>query len=160
MQVTAYLGLGANLDNPRQQLTEALKALEATPGVELVNCSSFYQTKPMGPADQDDYINAVARISTRLAPLDLLDALQAIETKQGRVRQGERWGPRTLDIDILLVENLQISLPRLTVPHYGLKQRGFVIVPLFEIAPQLVLPDGTRLSELKAQISQEGMTQL
>lgn len=114
----------------------------------------------MGPQDQPDYVNAVAKVSTTLAPLALLDALQQIEQQQGRQRKAERWGPRSLDLDILLYGHHTIVSERLTVPHYGLTQREFVLYPLAEIAPQLVLPCGTPLQTLLSRIPLNGLEKL
>ncbi len=138
--MTAYLGLGGNLGDPLDCLRRARQAVGQIPGVREIACSSFYRSAPMGPADQPEYVNAVLAIATTLAPLDLLDQLQAIETAFGRVRIGERWGPRTLDLDILLYGQEVIDHPRLTVPHVGLALREFVVYPLQEVAPDLVIP--------------------
>jgi 2-amino-4-hydroxy-6-hydroxymethyldihydropteridine diphosphokinase len=155
-----YIGLGANLDEPVAQLQQAVQALQQLAGSTLVAVSGFYGSKPMGPQDQPDYVNAVAAIDTTLTAEQLLDALQQIEQQQGRQRKAERWGPRTLDLDILLYGNQVIATERLTVPHYGLRVREFVLYPLYEIAPQLNLPDGTVLSSLLAQVSQNGLQKL
>ena len=160
MTVRCYIGLGANLTTPIAQLQRAVVALQQLPDSHLVAVSSFYGSKPMGPQDQPDYVNAVAAIDTRLLPEPLLDALQQIEQQQGRVRKAERWGPRTLDLDILLYGNDTISSDRLTVPHYGLREREFVLYPLHEIAPELSLPDGTVLSSLLAQVALNGLQKL
>jgi len=146
--VTVYIGLGSNLENPIQQVKTALIALNKIPKTTLTNHSSLYQTKPMGPKKQSDYINSVAELSTELSALILLEQLQRIENCQGRVRKSEQWGPRTLDLDLLLFANQVISSPRLTVPHYGMKERLFVLLPLIEIAPTLKLPDNSLLSHL------------
>ena len=148
MMTRAYIGLGSNLDTPLSQLRSALKALAALPDTTLVSQSSFYASDPLGPADQPRYVNAVAALDTALSPLTLLDALQAIELEQGRTRKAERWGPRTLDLDILLYGEQQLDEPRLRVPHYHMHARAFVLYPLAEIAPQLNLPDGRALTEL------------
>lgn len=155
-----YIGLGANLEQPVAQLQQAVQALKQLPDTILVAVSGFYGSKPMGPQDQPDYVNAVAAIDTTLMAEHLLDALQQIEQQQGRKRKAERWGPRTLDLDILLYGNQVIATERLTVPHYGLRVREFVLYPLYEIAPQLNLPDGTVLSSLLAQVSQNGLQKL
>lgn len=155
-----YIGLGANLDEPVAQLQQAVQALQQLAGSTLVAVSGFYGSKPMGPQDQPDYVNAVAAIDTTLTAEQLLDALQQIEQQQGRQRKAERWGPRTLDLDILLYGNQVIATERLTVPHYGLRVREFVLYPLYEIAPQLNLPDGTVLSSLLAQVPQNGLQKL
>lgn len=158
--VRCYIGLGANLTAPMAQLQRAVVALQQLPDSQLVAVSSFYGSKPMGPQDQPDYVNAVAAIDTRLLPEQLLDALQQIEQQQGRVRKAERWGPRTLDLDILLYGDQVISTERLAVPHYGLREREFVLYPLYEIAPTLSLPDGTVLSSLLAQVPVNGLQKL
>lgn len=144
---TVYIALGSNLNTPVGQLKSALKAIEHLPDTQLTAVSAFYLSKPLGPQDQPDYVNGVACIQTGLSPLDLLDHLQRIEHEQGRERL-RRWGERTLDLDILLYANTVVNSERLTIPHYDMCQREFVIVPLYEIAPHLVLPDGQKLSEL------------
>ena len=142
-----YVGLGSNLDAPRTRIRRAVEAMAALSATRLLQLSPLYRSPPMGPPDQPDYLNAVAEVETGLAPLALLDVLQAIEQRQGRVR-GERWGPRTLDLDILLYGDRRISFPRLQVPHPGLLQRPFVLVPLADIAPRMVMPDGVVLETL------------
>lgn len=112
----------------------------------------------MGPQDQPDFINAVAQLQTSLPPYGLLDLLQSVEHKHGRVRKAERWGARTLDLDLLLFGQQQIDTERLTVPHYGLAEREFVLYPLFELNPDLILPDGTRLNTLVRQCDTDGLT--
>jgi 2-amino-4-hydroxy-6-hydroxymethyldihydropteridine diphosphokinase len=158
--VRCYLGLGANLVQPVAQLQQAVVALRQLPQSRIVAVSAFYGSKPMGPQDQPDYVNAVVALDTTLGPEALLDALQHIEQQQGRVRKAQRWGPRTLDLDILLYGNEVINTPRLTVPHYGLRQREFVLYPLIEIAPALQLPDGTVLSTLLPQVPLNGLQKL
>lgn len=148
MSVRAYIGLGSNLDAPIAQVRKALAALAQLPRSRLVAVSPLYRTPPLGPADQPDYINAVAALDTELEPLALLDELQQIENWQGRVRGPLRWGPRTLDLDLLLYGDSVIASERLTVPHPGLRERPFVIFPLQAIAPELRLPDGTPLASL------------
>ncbi|MBZ9611144.1 2-amino-4-hydroxy-6-hydroxymethyldihydropteridine diphosphokinase [Rheinheimera maricola] len=158
--VRCYLGLGANLAEPVAQLRQAVLALQQLPHCQLAAVSSFYASKPMGPQDQPDYVNAVAALDTQLLPEQLLDALQQIEQQQGRVRKAERWGPRTLDVDILLYGDRTITSERLTVPHHGIKLREFVLYPLAEIAPTLSLPDSTTLSSLIKQIPLNGLQKL
>lgn len=155
-----YIGLGANLVEPVAQLQAAVTALGQLPETELVQVSRFYSSKPMGPQDQPDYVNAVAALDTRLTPLALLHALQQIELAQGRQRKAERWGPRTLDLDILLFGTQQIDHPELTVPHYGMQLREFVLYPLAELAPDLILPDGVALQSLLQQVPLNGLTPL
>jgi len=137
--VRAYIGLGSNLDAPRRQLATALTALAALPQSRLLADSGCYHSRPMGPQDQPDYCNAVAQIDTELKPLALLDALQAIERAQGRVR-GRRWGERTLDLDLLLYGDASIDTPRLKVPHPGLCQRDFVYLPLLALDAAIEVP--------------------
>ena len=152
-----YLGLGSNLEQPDQQLRWAVKQLAEQPGVSISRLSSIYQSRPMGPQDQPDYLNAVIAIDTQLQPLELLDITQEIELDAGRVRKDERWGARVLDIDILLFGEQTINLPRLEVPHYGMKEREFVLYPLAEIAKDLVLPDGQTLAELVTSVPPNGI---
>jgi 2-amino-4-hydroxy-6-hydroxymethyldihydropteridine diphosphokinase len=155
-----FVALGANLAEPQAQILRAIAALQNIPATELLACSPLYSSSPMGPQDQPDYINAVARLQTSLAPHALLDELQRIELDQGRVRKDERWGPRTLDLDILLFGQQVIDDERLTIPHYGMKQRAFVLVPLFDLAPDLTLPDGNQLAELAAACDRTALFRL
>jgi 2-amino-4-hydroxy-6-hydroxymethyldihydropteridine diphosphokinase len=130
------------------------------PQSQLSATSSFYASDPLGPADQPRYVNAVAALDTALGPLALLDALQAIELNQGRTRKAERWGPRTLDLDILLFGQRHLDEPRLTVPHYHMHARPFVLYPLAELAPDLVLPDGRALQQLLEACPFQGLERL
>ncbi|WP_432471086.1 2-amino-4-hydroxy-6-hydroxymethyldihydropteridine diphosphokinase [Amphritea sp. HPY] len=141
---TCYIGLGSNLDSPREQVSSALTELTQLPQCRNLKHSSLYRSDPVGPAGQPDYINAVACLETCLSPLHLLDALQGIEQAHQRVRI-QHWGPRTLDLDLLLYGDQVIQNQRLTVPHAFMKVRNFVLYPLAEIAPNLSLPDGTQL---------------
>jgi len=142
----AYIGLGSNLQNPPAQLEQALVALGKLPQTQLVCVSSFYRSAPLGPPGQPDYCNAVASLDTRLTALELLNALQAIEQAQGRLRS-EHWGARTLDLDILLFAAQSIHTARLVVPHPEMQKRAFVLWPLSEIAPNLSLPNGQPLTD-------------
>lgn len=153
----AFVAIGSNLDAPLEQAQRAVDALRGVPQSRLVLASSFYASRPMGPRDQPDYVNAVVGLETDLAPLALLDALQRIELEQGRVRKEERWEPRTLDLDLLLYGDATLEHERLTVPHYGMKVREFVLLPLHEIAPHLHLPCGSPLSDLVAQCPRNGL---
>lgn len=156
-----FIGLGSNLAEPRRQLRGALDALARIPDSRVAAVSSLYLSNPLGPSDQPRYNNAVAALDTSLPPLILLDALQAIELAQGRQRKAERWGPRTLDLDILLFGDRLISEPRLTVPHYHIHARAFVLYPLAEIAPaSLQLADGRTLEELLAACPFQGLERL
>ncbi len=159
-ETLVYIGLGANLAQPVQQLERAVLALQGIKDTKLVQVSSFYGSKPMGPQDQPDYVNAVAALATRLSADDLLTELQQIELEQGRQRKDERWGPRTLDLDILLFGHHIIQTERLTVPHYGMKVREFVLYPLAELDSDLILPDGSELSELLKMVPLNGLTRL
>ncbi|MGD9387908.1 MAG: 2-amino-4-hydroxy-6-hydroxymethyldihydropteridine diphosphokinase [Gammaproteobacteria bacterium] len=156
----AYIGLGSNLDDPARQLAQAVAALGHLPSSRLVSVSSVYRNPPMGPADQPDYLNAVAGILTALEPAELLARLQAIEAAQGRRRDGERWGPRTLDLDLLLHGSVRLQSESLTLPHPGLRSRPFVLVPLAEIAPGLRLPDGSLVARLAAATPGDGLQRL
>jgi 2-amino-4-hydroxy-6-hydroxymethyldihydropteridine diphosphokinase len=154
-----YIGMGSNLADPAEQLRSAVEALSRLPQTVLIGVSGFYQSDSLLPG-QPRYTNAVAALDSTLAPLDLLDALQAIENDQGRERL-ERWGPRTLDLDIVLFGDRLIDIPRLKVPHYHLQERAFVLYPLAELAPaQLRLPDGRSLSELLAACPFVGLERL
>ena len=155
-----YIGLGSNLGQPVAQLQQALSALAELPQSQLVCCSSFYGSRPMGPQNQPDYVNAVAEMHSSLEPIALLDALQGIEQQHGRLRKGERWGARTLDLDILLYGQHVIRSERLQVPHYGIAEREFVLYPLAEIAPDLVIPPAQPLQALLSQVSLNGLTKL
>jgi len=136
---TVYVGLGSNLDGPRLQVSRALQELGELPQTRLVAASPLYCSAPLGPADQPDYINAVACLHTGLAPLALLDALQLLEKNHRRIRD-RHWGPRTLDLDILLYGGQTIATGRLQVPHPHMHRRSFVLKPLLDIAPDLVIP--------------------
>jgi 2-amino-4-hydroxy-6-hydroxymethyldihydropteridine diphosphokinase len=154
--VNAYIGLGSNLDNPKGHVRQALEDLKTLPQSQLLLASKLYLSKPVGPQDQDDFINAVVLLATTLEPLALLDELQAIERRHQRVRE-RRWGPRTLDLDLLLFGHQSLQHPRLTVPHAELSQRDFVIGPLLELCPDLALPNGTMIQELLQQCPIDGL---
>jgi 2-amino-4-hydroxy-6-hydroxymethyldihydropteridine diphosphokinase len=158
--VRAFIGLGSNLADPATQVREALGELSVLPETRLVTSSPLYRSHPLGPADQPDYVNAVAEVETRLAPLALLDALQAIEARHGRVRGPLQWGPRTLDLDLLLFGDATLAEPRLRVPHPGLTTRPFVLVPLADIAPGLRLPSGAAVADLAAACDRDGLAPL
>ncbi|WP_165465121.1 2-amino-4-hydroxy-6-hydroxymethyldihydropteridine diphosphokinase [Enterobacter cloacae] len=141
----AYIAIGSNLASPLEQVNAAVQALGEIPQSRIVALSSFYRTPPLGPQDQPDYLNAAVVLETTLDAETLLDNTQRIELQQGRVRKAERWGPRTLDLDIMLFGHEVMSTERLIVPHYDMKNRGFMLWPLFEVAPHLTFPDGTSL---------------
>ncbi len=157
MMSVAYIGIGSNLADPLLQVSQAIQALSELRETRLVRLSSLYKSAPMGPQDQPDYINAVVKLETKLSPLELLDSTQNIEQQHGRVRKAERWGPRTLDLDILLFDNITIQSERLTVPHYGMKVREFVLYPLAEIEPDFIFPDGDRLQDLLMNVDRNGL---
>lgn len=148
---TVYIGLGSNLDAPLAQLKSALEHLQQHGDVHNIQCSRLYSSKPVGPQDQPDYINAVACFETPLDGLATLDLLQSIEQAHRRVRE-RHWGPRTLDLDILLFNQEVIDLPRLTVPHPFMLDRGFVIRPLLDLAPELLLHNGKTVAEHVSQL--------
>jgi|TARA_R110000744_G_C19368858_1_gene562214 2-amino-4-hydroxy-6-hydroxymethyldihydropteridine diphosphokinase len=149
--IQAYIGLGSNLDNPMAQLNRAIKTLKKHDRLNAFRVSSIYGSKPVGPQDQPDYINAVASFETDLTPIALLDILQSIEQAQRRVRE-RHWGPRTLDLDLLLYGSEKIQLPRLTVPHTHMLERGFVIKPLNDLAPKMRLENGKTVTEQLHQL--------
>lgn len=155
--VLAYIGLGSNLQDPIVQVKRARVAIAALPHVEERAFSHLYRNPPVGPAGQPHYVNAVMAIATDMDPHALLKALQAIENRQGRVRQGERWGPRTLDLDILAYGQERIATPDLTVPHPRAGERAFVLYPLLEIARDLVLPGLGPITDLAARVPDEGL---
>lgn len=154
---TVYIGLGSNLADPKQQIIDAISAIKKIALCQVTQISQLYFSRPMGPQDQPDYMNAVLALETTFSPLELLDQLQHIENTAGRIRKDNRWGPRVLDLDILLFGNEIIENERLTVPHYGMKVREFVLLPLAEIAPNLHMPDGSKISELSANIDANGL---
>lgn len=150
-----FIGLGSNLDNPLQHVRTALAELAELPDTTLLGSSRLYRSQAIGPV-QPDYTNAVALIETGLEPLALLDKLQDLEQQHRRVRK-EHWGPRTLDLDILLVDNKLIDHERLKVPHPYLTQRSFVLYPLADLAPDLILPSGVTLRALLQQCPADGL---
>jgi 2-amino-4-hydroxy-6-hydroxymethyldihydropteridine diphosphokinase len=150
--VIAFVGLGANLGDPARQLAAALARLKAMDEVDLLRVSAFYENPPLGPRNQPWYVNAVAMVRTRLGPEDLFRALKQIETALGRNRR-ERWGPRIIDLDLLLYDGEVVSTPELTVPHPEMHRRAFVLAPLAEIAPEAWHPVlKRRAAELLAEL--------
>jgi 2-amino-4-hydroxy-6-hydroxymethyldihydropteridine diphosphokinase len=140
MRLLAYVGIGSNLGNPVAQVREAIAELEEITDSIVIARSSLYSSKPMGPPGQPDYVNAVVAIDTVLSPQALLQALQTIERRQGRERTAERWAPRVLDLDLLLYGSKVLNTADLTIPHPGLHERDFVLVPLEEIAGDIIIP--------------------
>lgn len=153
----AWVGLGSNLDGPAEHLTRAVEDLRATPDVRLLALSPYFDTAPVGgPPDQPTFCNACVALATRRSPWALLDLLQAIEQRHGRVRD-IRWGPRTLDLDVLAFDDRRIDDPRLIVPHPRAHERGFVLAPLARIAPALRLADGERVIDSLAWVDGSGV---
>jgi 2-amino-4-hydroxy-6-hydroxymethyldihydropteridine diphosphokinase len=155
----AYVALGSNLRDPARQVRSGLEALARLPETRLVTRSSLYRTAPVGKPDQPDFINAVARLDTGLEPEVLLQRLLDIERQHARVR-GERNGPRTLDLDLLLHGECRMESPGLTVPHPRMHERAFVLAPLAEIAPELDIPGRGKVRELLAGLQAQGVARL
>ncbi|HUN25896.1 MAG TPA: 2-amino-4-hydroxy-6-hydroxymethyldihydropteridine diphosphokinase [Steroidobacteraceae bacterium] len=156
----AYIGLGSNLEDPRAQVSRALERLGTLEGVYLALCSPLYGSRPLGRADQPDFVNAVAGVLTELEPLALLHTLRELERSFGRPAARERWGPRILDLDLLVHGRERRADAELTLPHPGLAQRSFVLYPLAEIAPDLDVPGLGRVSALKARVAAEAVWRL
>lgn len=154
--VRAYVGLGGNLGDARTRVLSAFDALARIPSTRLLRHSRLYRTPPWGVADQPAFINAVAELETRLLPRELLDALLGIERANGRRRGAERWGPRTLDLDLLAYGDRRCDEPGLTLPHPRIGERAFVLVPLAEIAADLCVPGMGRVRDLLAQVDAAG----
>jgi 2-amino-4-hydroxy-6-hydroxymethyldihydropteridine diphosphokinase len=160
VSASAYVGLGANLGDPRAQLEAAVAALAAMPGVELRGVSSTYESDPVGPvSDQPVFLNAVAEVATTRSPEALLAALHEIENELGRTRS-VRFGPRTCDLDLLVYDGVESDDPALILPHPRLAERRFVLDPLAELAPLLVLPDGRRVRDLQQAVRDQGVRRL
>lgn len=145
-----FIGLGSNQADPSAQLAGAVARLAALPKTELVAQSPFYRSKPVGPQEQPDFVNGAVWLRTELSPLELLDQLQTIEQAHGRKRI-QHWGPRTLDLDLLLYGHETIASERLSVPHAELANRDFVLQPLLDLEPGLALPDGRTVAQLRQQ---------
>jgi len=167
----AYIGLGANLDEPQRQLESALAQLQQIPEIVVHGCSSFYRSAPIGPEDQNDFINAVAKINTCLSPLELLRQCQHIEHLHGRIRKAERWGPRILDLDLLLYRPLHteqtkrpqwlsLNSPELSLPHPEIHHRAFVVIPLLELTPSLEIEAGKPLKNSLKKLSAQRLQKL
>lgn len=160
----AYIGLGSNLTSrlsekhysPQENIVSAIASLGNIKSTSIVKISSLYQSKPVGPQDQDDYINAVAMLNTQLDALELLDNLQAIENQHGRERKAH-WGARTLDLDILLFAEQVIENERLTVPHKEIGNRSFVLVPLMEVEPECIIPGKGNISDIVLNVDKTGL---
>jgi 2-amino-4-hydroxy-6-hydroxymethyldihydropteridine diphosphokinase len=144
----AYVGFGANLGNREQTIRRAVDALGRRPGVEVLAVSAFRETDPVGFTDQPPFLNGAAVVETDLEPRALLDALLAVERELGRTRDGPRFGPRTIDLDLLVFGNREVSEPGLTVPHPRLAERAFALEPLVELDPELEIPGRGRVADL------------
>lgn len=156
----AFIGLGSNLDDPGKRLVEAAQRISELPRTRWQSASSVYRSAPLGPVDQPDFCNAVAALLTRLDAHALLRALFGIERAMGRQRAGPRWGPRRIDLDLLLHGDSVHSDEELTLPHPGLSGRVFVVCPLAEIAPRWRLPDGTQVVTLAREFDCTQLTRI
>ncbi|HYQ71157.1 MAG TPA: 2-amino-4-hydroxy-6-hydroxymethyldihydropteridine diphosphokinase [Gammaproteobacteria bacterium] len=160
MTVRAFIGIGSNLGDPVARVKAAFGELERLPDTCLAARSSLYGSRPMGPPNQPDYVNAVAGVDTRLPAVDLLHELAQIEDRHGRTRGARQWGPRTLDLDLLLYGEACIATSELTVPHPGMHERDFVLVPLAEIAGDIDVPGHGSLSHLAGGCERHGLVRL
>jgi len=158
--VPAYVALGSNLDDPAVQVARAMDALGELPHTRLVLRSSLYRSRPFGPVEQPDFVNAVAGLLTSLEPAALLASLQDLETRLGRERPAVRWGPRRIDLDLLVQGSVRVAQPGLELPHPGIAERAFVLAPLAEIAPDLDVPGVGRVGALLAQLDSSGLERL
>jgi 2-amino-4-hydroxy-6-hydroxymethyldihydropteridine diphosphokinase len=156
----AYIGVGSNLDAPDSQVNRGIDALRTIVKTRLVTRSHLYLSKPMGPQDQPHFVNAVAGLLTQLDAHGLLSELKALESKLGREPQSVRWGPRKIDFDLLVFGSERIATAALQVPHPGIAERAFVVVPLLEIAPHLEIPDRGSVDTLLSRIDRESVTRL
>jgi 2-amino-4-hydroxy-6-hydroxymethyldihydropteridine diphosphokinase len=156
----AYIGLGSNLQKPAQQIEEALGLVEEISGTRLFAVSSLYRSAPFGGIEQPDFVNAVASVLTRLSALELLAELQNIENRQGRERDETRWGPRVLDLDLLVYSGQTISEPELSIPHPGIGERNFVLLPLEEIAPDLEVPGLGRAASIPVNRNEPSISRI
>jgi len=158
-EVLAYIGIGGNLGDVAATMRQTLLRLEREPLCRIANVSPWYRSQAIGPGLQHDYLNAVIALRTQLQPLALLNSLHELETAAGRIRD-VRWGPRTLDLDLLLYDELVFGDEQLQVPHPRLRERNFVVFPLFDLAPHLCLPDGSRLVEICQTLGMDGLIRL
>ena len=156
----AYVALGSNLCDPGRQVEGAFQALEALADARLVACSSLWRSLPLGPQDQPEFVNAAAGLVTTLEPHDFLASLNALERRLGKKEPAVRWGPRVIDLDLLVYADLRVDEPGLTLPHPGLHQRNFVLYPLSEIAAELWVPGLARVCRLRERVSSAGIERL
>lgn len=156
----AYVGVGSNLDDPGAQVTRALDALARLPSTRVVMRSPLYHTPAFGEVVQPAFVNAVAGLLTQLTPEDLLDALRALEKELGRQPPRERWGPRVIDLDLLMVGTEQRATDTLKLPHPGIAERDFVLYPLADVAPDLDVPGAGRVMQLRDRVANRGVKKL
>ena len=156
----AYIGVGSNLQGPARQVEAAIGRLAEVAKTRVVRSSSMYRSAPFGGVEQPDFVNAVAAVLTRLGPADLLAALHEIEAAHGRERDDTRWGPRVLDLDLLVYSDRQVESPELTIPHPGIGERNFVLLPLGEIAPDLVVPGLGRVASIPVNMSEPSISRI
>ncbi len=157
---SVYVGVGSNLDDPALQVRRALQALAQLPDTRLMRHSALYGSRPWGLTEQPDFVNAVAALLTQLPVRGFFETLQALQTRLGRVPPPVRYGPRRIDLDLLLFDQMRLQTPELTLPHPGLVSRNFVLYPLFEVAPELRIPGGQRIVELLPHVDRTGLWRL
>ena len=156
----AYVGIGSNLGMPTRQIEEAIELLAEIPRSRLVSRSSLYRSAPFGGIEQPDFVNAAAAMLTALDAHELLDSLLELEKCQGRERGGTRWGPRVLDLDLLAYGSVALVEPGLTIPHPGIGERNFVLLPLQEIAPELVIPGLGRVASIPVNMNEPSISRI
>ena len=156
----AYIALGSNLDGPATQVESAFNALAQLSRCRLVARSRLYRTQPLGPQDQPEFVNAAAGLLTALSPRELLIELKRLEALLGREQPVMRWGPRRIDLDLLVYADARVAQSDLVIPHPGLPERNFVLYPLREIAPELLVPGQGRVSQLAARVGAAGLALL
>lgn len=156
----AYVGLGSNLQLPARQIEIAIEMLDGIARTRLMVASSLYRSAPFGGIEQPDFVNAAAALLTQLPPLELLTELQRIEARQGRVRDEQRWGPRVLDLDLLVYGASVIDDADITIPHPGIGERNFVLLPLAEIAPELVIPGLGRVAAIPVNTDEPSISRI
>jgi 2-amino-4-hydroxy-6-hydroxymethyldihydropteridine diphosphokinase len=156
----AYIGIGSNLQGPARQVENAAALLAEIPGTRLIATSSLYRSGAFGGVEQPDFVNAVAAVLTTLSAADLLGELQAIESRQGRERGEARWGPRVIDLDLLVYSGQKIETAELSIPHPGIGERNFVLLPLMEIAPDLVIPGLGRVASIPVNLDEPSISRI
>ncbi|MDQ1237669.1 MAG: asparagine--tRNA ligase [Wigglesworthia glossinidia] len=152
-----WIAIGSNMNNPKIQADFAIKYLKKLPKTKIIKCSKYYRSKPFGIKNQPDFLNAVVQLYTCLSPKKLLINLKKIEHERGRIRNINRWGPRTLDLDILLFANNTYNFSNLIIPHYDIYNRSFFLYPLLEVSPNLIFPDGTTLMYRLSKVQHDNL---